>query len=65
MADEIIRELWTVKDNIASEHNYDLNNLVKYLREKKRTGNNQIVDLRPVKKVAKSIAAENSNHFNR
>ncbi len=57
MADEIIRELWQVKDNIASKHNYDLKKLVKYLREKKRTGNHQIVDLRSTKKAAEPIAS--------
>ncbi len=56
MADEIIRELWQVKDNIASNHNYDLKRLVKYLRNKKRSGNHQIVDLRSIKKAAKPIA---------
>ena len=56
MADEIIRELWQVKDNIASNHNYDLKKLVKYLRNKKRNGNHPIVDLRSIKKAAEQIA---------
>ena len=51
MADEIIQELWQVKDNIASEHHYNLKKLVKYLQEKKRKGNHRIVDLRHDSKI--------------
>jgi hypothetical protein len=34
MIDAILQELWAVKDNIAKEHAYDLDNLVHYLKEK-------------------------------
>ena len=34
MIDSTLQELWTVKDKIAKEHAYDLDNLVHYLREK-------------------------------
>ncbi len=57
MADEIIRELWQIKDDIASKHNYNLKKLVKYLREKERNGKHKIVDLRSVKKAAEPIAS--------
>ena len=34
MTDEILRELWQVKDRIAEENNYSLDTLVSYLRSK-------------------------------
>ena len=32
MPDEIIEELWGIKDNIAREHDYDLRKLAAYLQ---------------------------------
>ena len=32
MADEIIEELWKIKDDIAREHGYDIRRLGAYLR---------------------------------
>lgn len=57
MADEIIRELWKIKDDIASKHNYNLKKLVKYLQEKERNGKHKIVDLRSAKRAAEPIAS--------
>ena len=34
MIDETLQELWSVKDNLAKEHAYDLDRLVAYLNEK-------------------------------
>ena len=34
MIDETLQELWSVKDNLAKEHAYDLDSLVDYLNEK-------------------------------
>ena len=34
MTDEIIEELWSIKDQIAKEHGYDLNSLAAYLKSK-------------------------------
>ena len=34
MIDETLQELWSVKDNLAKEHAYDLDSLVDYLKEK-------------------------------
>ena len=34
MIDETLQELWSVKDNLAKEHAYDLDRLVDYLNEK-------------------------------
>ena len=34
MADEIIEELWRIKDDMAREYNYDIPTLVAYLQHK-------------------------------
>ena len=34
MIDATLQELWAIKDNIAKEHAYDLDNLVDYLNGK-------------------------------
>jgi 2-oxoglutarate dehydrogenase complex dehydrogenase (E1) component-like enzyme len=34
MIDSTLQELWTIKDGIAKEHAYDLDELVHYLKEK-------------------------------
>ena len=34
MADEIIEELWRIKDDMAREHNYDIRALAAYLQQK-------------------------------
>ena len=52
MADEIIKELWQIKDGIASEHGYDMNAFVEYLRARKHLEDHQVVDLRSMKKNA-------------
>ncbi len=52
MADEIIKELWNIKDGIANEYGYDVKALFAHLRAKKHEGNQQVVDLRSVKKTA-------------
>ncbi len=57
MADEIIQELWQIKDSIASTHNYDVKRLVKYLQEKERNGKHKIVDLRSTKRDAEPIVS--------
>ncbi len=38
MIDETLQELWSVKDNLAKEHAYDLDSLVDYLKEKYQLG---------------------------
>ncbi len=34
MIDATLQKLWTIKDNLAKEHAYDLDSLVDYLNEK-------------------------------
>lgn len=61
MADEIIRELWQIKDDVASRHNYDLKKLVNYLQGIERSGKRKVVDLRPQKKSAEPPALADSH----
>lgn len=51
MTDEIIQELWSIKDDIAGNHGYDLDSLSAYLRNRKRAGNQQFVNLQAVKTI--------------
>ncbi len=52
MADEIIKELWKIKDGIANEHGCDVKAFVIWLRAKKHQGDQQVVDLRSMKQTA-------------
>ena len=36
MADEIIEELWRIKDDVAREHGYDIDRLAAYFRRRER-----------------------------
>ena len=36
MADEIIEEVWRIKDEFAREHGYDIDRLGAYFRERER-----------------------------
>lgn len=58
MADEIIKELWSVKDKMASDHNYDLNKLVAYLRAASDPARYEVVDLRASKVEAEQLGPE-------
>ncbi|CAD7847723.1 MAG: hypothetical protein [Olavius algarvensis Gamma 1 endosymbiont] len=52
MADEIIEELWKIKDDIAREHDYDLDTLVADLRSGKLIGRSGIGDLHTARTTA-------------
>ena len=52
MSDEIIKELWRIKDSIAREHGYDLEALVAHLQTKKRPEGQRVVDLRAIRGAA-------------
>ena len=52
MVDEIITELWKVKDAIAKEYGCDVKSLVAHLRAKRREDDNRVVDLRSMKQAA-------------
>ena len=53
MPDEIIEELWRIKDSIAREHGYDIEALVAYLQNKEKAEGRQIVGLSAMKKTTK------------
>lgn len=57
MSDEIIEELWRIKDSIAREHEYDIEALVAYLQSKEKAEGRQIVDLSAMKKNAEQGAS--------
>lgn len=49
MPDEIIKELWQIKEDIAREHGYDIEALAAYLKTKPRREGQHVVDLRYLK----------------
>ncbi len=53
MSDEIIREVWQIKDAIGKEVNYNIRTLGALLRKRQRTGSKQIVDLSSSRKAVK------------
>jgi hypothetical protein len=57
MSDEIIKELWQIKDSIVQEHGYDLEALVAHLQAKKRSEGQRVVDLRAIRGAAEQGAA--------
>ncbi len=54
MPDEIIKELWQIKDDIAREHGYDIRALVAHLQAKKRGKGQQVVDLHSLRQDAET-----------
>jgi hypothetical protein len=44
MKDEIITELWRIKDELAREANYDIHALCQKLREEENVSREKIVD---------------------
>jgi hypothetical protein len=45
MTDEIIEELWRVKDNIAKQFNYDIDALAAELQRRQKESGRQVVNL--------------------
>ena len=56
MLDEIIKELWQIKDSIAREHGYDIEELVAHLQTKERPEGQRVVDLRSMREAAEQGA---------
>lgn len=48
MSDDIIKELWEIKDSVAREHGYDIDRLVAYVRTR-QPKDHPVVDLRSVR----------------
>ena len=57
MPDEIIEELWQIKDCMAREHGYDIDAFVTHLQSRKRPVDRQVVDLRAMKEAAEQAAS--------
>ena len=52
MPDEIIEELWQIKDALAWEHGYDIGTFVAHLQSRQQADGRQVVDLRAMKEAA-------------
>ena len=53
MENEILEELWNVKDSIAEENNFDIDKLAKKLKEEQENNKHKSTDLsQQEKKVA-------------
>ena len=57
MPDEIIEELWQIKDSMAREHGYDIDTFVAHLQSRQRACDRQVVDLRAMKEAAERAAS--------
>ena len=57
MSDEIIEELWRIKDSIAREHGYDMEAPVAYLHSKEKAEGRRIVNLSAMKETAEQGAS--------
>nr|VFK18781.1 MAG: hypothetical protein BECKLFY1418C_GA0070996_104824 [Candidatus Kentron sp. LFY] len=55
MTDEILRELWQIKDRIAEENDYSLDALVSTLRSKSEDTLFRNDETEPVEQVVKTI----------
>ena len=51
MSDEVIKELWQIKDSIAREHGHDVRRLATYLQSRERAPRHRAVE-RPSKERA-------------
>ncbi len=56
MSDEIIEDIWQIKDSIARQHGYDIETLVAHLQTKKRPKGQQVVDLCALRRAAEQDA---------
>jgi hypothetical protein len=45
MTDEIIREVWRAKDEVAKQFNYDVNALAAELRKREKESGRKVVNL--------------------
>lgn len=49
MSDEIMEEVWRIKDKIAARYNYDVRALAQDLRKKQKQSGRKVVTLPPKK----------------
>lgn len=62
MADEIIEELWKIKDGIAYEYGYNIDALVAHLKAKGLAAGQNVVSLREKKAVKQNRKTKNHRH---
>ena len=62
MPDEIIRELWQIKDDIAREHDYDLGRLAAHLRVIERARLGQALDSRAAARILETVNSSDPDH---
>jgi hypothetical protein len=62
MADEIITELWKIKDDIADEYGCDVKALVAHLGQKIPAEDRQVVDRRSINRRAEQGVQADPNH---
>jgi hypothetical protein len=60
MSDEIIRELWQIKDSITREYGYDIDAFVAHLQSRQRTADQRVVDLHAIKKAGERTSSAKS-----
>ena len=58
MKDEVIASLWKIKDDIAREHDYDVERLGAMVRERERTYADRVVDWSPARKRESRAVSE-------
>lgn len=51
MPDEIIQELWQIKDSMAQEYECDIDLFFAHLQTRKRTADQKVIDLRAMKEA--------------
>jgi len=63
MADEIIEELWKIKDGIAHEYAYNIDALVTHLKAKGLSAGQQVVDLGAMKHAVQNKKRKNQRQI--
>ena len=57
MHDEIIQELWEIKDGMAQEYGHDLDAFVAHLQSRQRTAGQRVIDLQAMKKAGERASS--------
>ncbi len=61
MSDEVIEELWRIKDSIAREHRHDIRRLAAHLQSRGRQARNRPADRHSVNEMAERDKAVGSS----
>lgn len=63
MADEIIEELWKIKDGIAREYAYNVDALVAHIKAKGLSAGQKVVDLGAIKPAGQNKKRKNQRQI--